>query len=68
MWAQQRGKMGGERGMSSGTQRELSELAGRRVEVDGNVEEIEGGCQKRVRQDGDKVLCAERAVVSAGMD
>ena len=49
--------------------RELSEeLAGRRVEVDGNVEVFERGCQKRVRQDGDEVLCAERAVVSAGMD
>ena len=39
-----------------------------RVEIDGNVEVFEGSCQKRVRQDGDEVLCAERAVATAGMD
>ena len=55
--------------MSSGTQRELSEeLAGGALKSMGNVEVLEGSCQERVRKDGDEVLCAERAVVSAGMD
>ena len=50
VWAQQRGKMGGRRGMLSGTLRELSaEFAGGRVEVDGNVEVFEGVRHKRVR-------------------
>ena len=39
-----------------------------RVEIDGNVDVFEGGCQERVRQDGDEVLCVEKAVVTAGMD
>ena len=32
--------------------------------VGGNVEVFKGGCQKRVREDGDEVLCAERAAVT----
>ena len=39
---------------------------GRRI--NGNVEVLEGGCKKGVRQDGDEVLCAKRAVVAASVD
>ena len=39
-----------------------------RVEVDGNVEVSDGGRHKRVRQDGDEVLCAERAAITARVD
>ena len=60
------GEMGGGCGMSSGTQRELSEeFAG---EIDVNVKVFKRGCQKGFRQDGHDVLCAERAVVSASVD
>ena len=38
------------------------------VDVNGNVEMFERGCQERVRKDGVEVVCAERAVVSARMD
>ena len=51
--------MGGGRGMLSGTQRIECRICRGRVEIDGTVQVFEGGCQKRVRQDGDKVLCAE---------
>ena len=54
--------------MPSGTQRELSEELGRgRVEINGSVEVLEGGCKKGVRQDGDEVLGTKRAVVVASV-
>ena len=52
--------------MLSGTLRELSaEFAGGALKSMGMFEVFEGGRQKRVRQDGDEVLCAERAAVTA---
>ena len=60
--------MGGRCGMPSGTQRELSEELAGRVEIDGNVDVLEGGCKKGVRQDGDEDLCAKKAVVVAIVD
>ena len=42
------------------SERMSAEFAGGRVEIDGNVE--------RVRQDGEEVLCAERAAVTVRMD
>ena len=47
--------MGGESGMLSGTLRELRA-------------EFEGSRRKRVRQDGDEVLCAERAAIFSIMN
>ena len=46
------------------TQRIERRVRRERFEVDG-MSRFEGGRQKRVRQDGDEVLCAERAAVSA---
>ena len=69
MWAQQRGEDGrGTWHVVRDTERVERRVGRGRVEVNGNVEVFEGGCQERVRKDGDEVLCAERAVVSAGMD
>ena len=47
LWAQQRGKIGRGCGMPSGHKEKLSdELAGGCVEINGNVEVLEGGCKR----------------------
>ena len=42
----------------------LSGVRKGRVEVGGNVEVFRGQHHKRVRQDGNEVLCAEKATIS----